>query len=942
MPMLTLGIVDHPERYGNRSADVSSARHSNLSKHFAEQSTVLLVNRPDDEGATLLPLDDAKRTRIAIVGDADTVTGGGSGAVWSKYIVTITEGVLSRAGRHRAVQISLPQSSCNASGFMLNQAFQGFDLKGKNGSLQTPSAAGCCKACAQTPACHFWSWNGLNTTNCYLKDASASGHNQSRDQHISGPPPPPGPSPAPGPSPPRPPAPGPPTPTPGPPFTCQKSGVVEVCNRSVTFDSCGPQQCNETRNTVVVTPVDISAAVDVAKMADITLVSVATTATEGYDRDDLSLGEAQNQLVASVAAVCSDVVVLVRSPGAVEMPWINLSSVRAVVLQLLPGQESGHAAAAVLFGDVNPSGKLPLSFPRQLNETWLQSQSQYPGVRVGHGWESHYTEELEMGYRWYDSRNIQPLFEFGFGMSYTSWNYSSLSVETSPHGPTHAFSVAFKLTNVGCCAGAEVAQLYVGLPSTSRSPPKRLVNFSKIATVPNTSYDVQWLVSRADLAVWDPVTESWVMPAGSFDVYVGSSSRDVRCHTKISLKVDDPVALLSCDASSFMVNQSFQGNDLHGANASLLTDSPATCCNACAHHPECFFWSFDVGINTTNCYLKAVTANRMNSSRAGHISGPPPTPGPPPPSPGPPAPPPAPSPPMPSDWRLRLQTGWLLAGTAEPASQDLCPTYGNGFVAATVCGEGGTYLSGFYDGPCPDTGPPTWKSNQRASLPSPHHFTGVENATFLGMALDVQNATIARRFEQTNCTVELVYFAHRSFRHLLVMAISASNFSAETCVVVPIRASNHTACPRVQGQPEQLVCNVTTTPETPRQTPTTVAMYAHSSPSRIVLNESVPTLVLLTAFATNLEAGVSAATATEVAEQRFSSYTGMSLEALLQAHTDEWSKLWQADLQIGGNVSATAALRSSLYYVLSSVRADWAFGSSPGGLPSPSYHGHVL
>lgn len=137
-------------------------------------------------------------------------------------------------------------------------------------------------------------------------------------------------------------------------------------------------QCNETQNTPPVTERDIAAAVKISESSDVVVVNVALTATEGFDRVDLSLGAMQDALVVAVAEVCKHVVVVVRCPGAVEMPWITHPSVEAVLVQFLPGQESGNALASVLFGGVNPSAKLPVTFPNSLNETWLQSNEQYP------------------------------------------------------------------------------------------------------------------------------------------------------------------------------------------------------------------------------------------------------------------------------------------------------------------------------------------------------------------------------------------------------------------------------------------------------------------------------------------------------------------------------------------------------------------------------------
>ena len=301
----------------------------------------------------------------------------------------------------------------------------------------------------------------------------------------------------------------------------------------------------------------------------------------------------------------------------------------------------------------------------------------------------------------------------------------------------------------------------------------------------------------------------------------------------------------------------------------------------------------------------------------------------------------------------------MLADTAPPLSGDLCPTFGNGFVAATICphqdieSSSGTFLSGYYSGTCPATGSADGTGqNFRATLPTVNLFAAPHNATYVGMALDLQNATVTRRFQLPECALEVAYFAHRSIRHLMVLAVTASAFSPPSvnggevprCVVRPMASSSplDQQCHRHNNASTTACTSVAEVAETSRQQRTVVAIHADSLPSSFELTTAAPRQVLLTAFATNLEpalATAGSAVLNTVAQQRYQHARATSLPSLEYAHRAAWSELWKSDLSIGGNTSTTAALRSSAYYILSSVRADWAFGSSPGGLPSTSYHG---
>jgi len=374
--------------------------------------------------------------------------------------------------------------------------------------VSTTSAAACCDACIATAGCNAWSWNGVNSKQCWLKSTPLGGYAKI-SWTVSGI--------VPGWLPPTP-------PPPPPPVQCaSKVGPLQatVCNHSVPYKNCGMGQCNQTMCTTVVTQHDIDSAVAVAKETDVVIVNVAVTMTEGFDRDNLGLGPMQDKLVESVAAANPNTIVVVRCPGAVLMPWID--KVKAVIVQFLPGQASGAALASLIFGKANPSGKLPLSFPASETQHWLTSAEQYPGVlnaSKNGQYVASYTEGLEIGYRWFDAKNETPLFEFGAGKSYTTFSYSGIAVT--------AREVSFTLTNTGSSAGAEVPQLYLGFPKSAGEPPKVLRNFTKVMLQKGESETVTFAVSDADRRVWDVEADDWRVVQGGFQYMVGSSSRDIR------------------------------------------------------------------------------------------------------------------------------------------------------------------------------------------------------------------------------------------------------------------------------------------------------------------------------------------------------------------------------------------------------------------------------
>jgi beta-glucosidase len=274
---------------------------------------------------------------------------------------------------------------------------------------------------------------------------------------------------------------------------------------------------------------DINAAADAAKRAQLVIVMVGDQDTEGRDQS-LELPAAQNELIKAVAKTNAKTVVVVKSGSAVLMPWID--SVPAVLEAWYPGEEDGRAVADVLTGKVNPSGKLPLSFPRSVEDTLASNAEQYPGVNGV----AHYSEGLEVGYRGYTAHNIPTLFPFGFGLSYTEFKFDGLKVSKQP-GSANA-TVGFKVTNTGKRVGAEVAEVYLGFPAIDEGnePPVQLKAFSKVMLNPGESKTVEVKLDTRAFSYWSEKAHAWQVAQGEFQVMVGDSSANTPLKANLTVR----------------------------------------------------------------------------------------------------------------------------------------------------------------------------------------------------------------------------------------------------------------------------------------------------------------------------------------------------------------------------------------------------------------------
>lgn len=280
---------------------------------------------------------------------------------------------------------------------------------------------------------------------------------------------------------------------------------------------------------------DLAQAADVARKASVAIVFVGAPESEGADRPNLELPGNQNQLIRTVASANPNTIVVLNTGGAVLMPWIN--EVRAVVEAWYPGQEDGNAIAAILFGDVDPAGKLTLTFPRTESEVPTSTRQQWPGIDGT----STYSEKLDVGYRWYDATNNKPLFPFGYGLSYTTFHLSHLTVAPdtlvlSEGQPDQKLVATVQVTNTGHRSGAEVVQAYVHQPSKNGEPPRQLRAFAKVFLDPGQTKQVELTLSRRSFAIYDTKEHRWVFPSGQYEIMVGTSSSDVPLHSNVTIR----------------------------------------------------------------------------------------------------------------------------------------------------------------------------------------------------------------------------------------------------------------------------------------------------------------------------------------------------------------------------------------------------------------------
>jgi beta-glucosidase len=275
---------------------------------------------------------------------------------------------------------------------------------------------------------------------------------------------------------------------------------------------------------------DTAAAADLARNSDVAVVFASDNyGHEEADNPSINLPDNQDALIEAVAAANPHTIVVLNDNSAILMPWLN--QVAGVFEGFYDGQEWGEGIAALLFGDADPSGHLPVTFPTSLSQVPANTTAQWPGQNGA----VSYSEGLDVGYRWYDAKNVAPLFPFGYGLSYTDFAFSDLQVGALSGGRA---TVTATVTNTGSRAGAEVAQLYVADPAASGEPPHQLKGFQRINLQPGASGTVTFTLTARDLAAWDTGSSTWTAKAGTYQILVGDSSRSLPLSGNLALSND--------------------------------------------------------------------------------------------------------------------------------------------------------------------------------------------------------------------------------------------------------------------------------------------------------------------------------------------------------------------------------------------------------------------
>jgi beta-glucosidase len=285
---------------------------------------------------------------------------------------------------------------------------------------------------------------------------------------------------------------------------------------------------------------DLAAAAKVAASAQVAIVFVTQWMTEGQDSATLSLPDKQDDLVAAVAAANPNTIVVLENGGPVNMPWAG--RVKGIVESWYPGIGGGEAIANILFGRVNPSGKLPVTFAatddqlphpkvtglteRTGNNADAVTRNQ-PRTRPVEFPVDYNVEGMAVGYRWFQEKNLKPQFAFGFGLSYTRFAYTNLKVE--------AKSVSFELRNTGARAGDEIAEVYMTLPTSAGEPFRKLAGFKRVSLAAGASQTVTVAIDPLYLSIYSPDTDKWSRPAGEFLIEVGGSSAELPLHSTVKL-----------------------------------------------------------------------------------------------------------------------------------------------------------------------------------------------------------------------------------------------------------------------------------------------------------------------------------------------------------------------------------------------------------------------
>jgi len=300
--------------------------------------------------------------------------------------------------------------------------------------------------------------------------------------------------------------------------------IVKIAGNNYMFSFAEGYPDKDTLNKVL-----RARAINLARASDAAIIFAGLPDiydAEGSDRPNMNLANNVNWLISAIAAVQQNVIIVLYNGSPVTMPW--LSEVEAVLLAGLNGQASGGAIADILFGVVNPSGKLAETYPLMLKDN--PSFLNFPGENQ----EVNYGERVFVGYRYYDIKNLETLFPFGYGLSYTTFEYSDIKLSASKIYDTDPLTVSLNVKNTGKTAGKEVVQLYIlDYESTYQRPVKELKAFTKVELNPGQSKEIKFLLGYRDFAFYNPVVKDWIVETGDFEVLIGASSQDIRLMEKV-------------------------------------------------------------------------------------------------------------------------------------------------------------------------------------------------------------------------------------------------------------------------------------------------------------------------------------------------------------------------------------------------------------------------
>lgn len=512
-PMFRLGVIDRPVK-GNADAQARSPAHLALSQRIAEEGSVLLRNR-----GGVLPLG-AGLSRVAIIGDDAgehvQTTERYGGFVKNDEIRPMAPLAAIRAALPSGVQVDyapgtlgiapLPAIPASALRGLTASYYASPDFSGKPVLTRAEAAIDYEQAGTKELGSIFSArWRGTlvpQVGGTYRFSLNGGGEIRLRidGREVAY--------------------------TPKQNFRLTTHGTIALeAGRPVSFEldySTAPTLSPPELRVGWQAPDPrlIEEATAAAAKADVAVVFVADHVSEGADRTDLRLPGDQDALIEAVARANPRTVVVLHTAGPVLMPWRD--RVAGIIAGWYPGEVAGPAIARLLTGAANPSGKLTVTFPADETHGPTDGSARYPGK----GTRADYSEGLLVGYRWYDAKKLDPLYPFGFGLSYTHFGFSGLKLARRGEG----WQVRAHVRNLGERAGAEVAQLYLAMPAAAGEPPRQLKGFARVELAPGEEREVSFALTRRDLSVWDDKAHGWKVPKGAMRVFVGNSSRDLPLH----------------------------------------------------------------------------------------------------------------------------------------------------------------------------------------------------------------------------------------------------------------------------------------------------------------------------------------------------------------------------------------------------------------------------